>query len=549
VKQRAVGVKLHILVGEQTQVVVPTKRSSFVRLSLRTDDPAEVKRRTAEMDGYLENVWRALRADAPASLSHKQATALAGDLYHSWANGEEQEQRFAIEHDPDFLYPDDHIPIRAADGKRIPSAWRRVGTGHVPSEEWAAAEALLDRLKAADDVTELEKHFGALLDRLLLSKGILRIDEASREMVLRAVWQALKDAFAQRRRNAEGDYSPDPKAGRFPAWTAEKVNRTATRNTVRVSLKEVVESWWKEAKARGLKPSTHESYRNTMATFVRYLGHDDASRVTRDDVIGFKNHRLATIDPRSRQPISAKTIKDSDLAGLKTVFGWAQTNGKMATNPAEGVTIRLGKKLKLRSKGFTDEEAESILVAARTLVRGKEKLKTFSAKRWVPWLCAYTGARVGELAQIRKKDVCKEGSHWILTITPEAGTVKTNEARRVVLHEHLIELGFVEFVNGATPGHLFLDVCESGEVTGRLQGVKNRIAEFVRTVVRDKNVAPNHAWRHRFKTGGIEAGIEHRILDAIQGHRPRNVAEGYGEVSTKAQAAAIAKMPRYLVTP
>jgi integrase len=76
--------------------------------------------------------------------------------------------------------------------------------------------------------------------------------------------------------------------------------------------------------------------------------------------------------------------------------------------------------------------------------------------------------------------------------------------------------------------------------------VKNRIADFVRTVVSDKNVAPSHGWRHRFKTVGIEAGVEHRILDAIQGHTSRNVAEGYGEVTIKAQAAAIGKLPPYL---
>jgi hypothetical protein len=40
----------------------------------------------------------------------------------------------------------------------------------------------------------------------------------------------------------------------------------------------------------------------------------------------------------------------------------------------------------------------------------------------------------------------------------------------------------------------------------------------------------------RFKAVGIEADIEHRILDAIQGHRPRNVAEGYGEVTIKTYA-------------
>jgi integrase len=28
-----------------------------------------------------------------------------------------------------------------------------------------------------------------------------------------------------------------------------------------------------------------------------------------------------------------------------------------------------------------------------------------AAKRWVPWLCAYTGGRVGELTQLRVKDI------------------------------------------------------------------------------------------------------------------------------------------------
>ena len=64
----------------------------------------------------------------------------------------------------------------------------------------------------------------------------------------------------------------------------------------------------------------------------------------------------------------------------------------------------------------------------------------------------------------------------------------------------------------------------------------------------DKNVAPSHVWRHRFKTTGIEAGVEHRILDAIQGHSSRNVAQGYGKVTIRAQAAAIAKLPRYKIT-
>jgi hypothetical protein len=52
------------------------------------------------------------------------------------------------------------------------------------------------------------------------------------------------------------------------------------------------------------------------------------------------------------------------------------------------------------------------------------------------------------------------------------------------------------------------------------------------------------ASQYRFELNGIE----HRILDAIQGHRPRSDGDGYGEVTIKMQAAAIAKLPRYKVS-
>lgn len=69
---------------------------------------------------------------------------------------------------------------------------------------------------------------------------------------------------------------------------------------------------------------------------------------------------------------------------------------------------------------------------------------------------AYSGARVGELAQLRRQEVRMEQGHWTIHLTPEAGTIKTNEARTVVLHLHVVELGFPEFAQAAQPGHLFL---------------------------------------------------------------------------------------------
>jgi len=86
---------------------------------------------------------------------------------------------------------------------------------------------------------------------------------------------------------------------------------------------------------------------------------------------------------------------------------------------------------------------------------------------------------------------------------------------QVVLHAQLVELGFPEFVRASPDGHLFLTPAADGAVRGPLRGLKNRLAEFAREIVPDPNVAPNHAWRHRFKTVGMEAGIPPRILDAI----------------------------------
>jgi integrase len=315
-----------------------------------------------------------------------------------------------------------------------------------------------------------------------------------------------------------------------------------------VTLTGILEGWWMEAKATGRKPSTYESYSNTTAGLIAFLGHDDAKLVTPEDIVRFKDHRLSSINPRTGKPISAKTVKDSDLSGLKTLFGWAVSNRKLPSNPVTGITIKLGKPQKLRSKGLTEDEAKAILQAALKVTRGGESAGTFAAKRWVPWLAAYTGARVGELAQLRKQDVRREEGHWTIRLTPEAGTIKTNEARTVVLHPHLVELGFPAFVEAATPGHLFLKVSKSGDVLGPLQGLKNRLAEFSRSMVKDPNVAPMHGFRHRFKTVGMDSGVPSRILDAIQGHAARTAGDSYGDVTVKAMAMAMERVPRVEVT-
>ena len=63
---------------------------------------------------------------------------------------------------------------------------------------------------------ELGALSGPIVDRLLLTKGIAEVDSPSRALLLLAFWQALDDAFASRRRNAQGTIrqTPEPSGSR-----------------------------------------------------------------------------------------------------------------------------------------------------------------------------------------------------------------------------------------------------------------------------------------------------------------------------------------------
>jgi integrase len=100
----------------------------------------------------------------------------------------------------------------------------------------------------------------------------------------------------------------------------------------------------------------------------------------------------------------------------------------MASNPADGLKVKSAKVVRTRSKGFSTDEAKALLRQASGYVASaREHTKTAAAKRWAPWLCAYTGARVGEIVQLLKEDIrLTTDGLIIINITPEAGTVKDN---------------------------------------------------------------------------------------------------------------------------
>jgi integrase len=146
--------------------------------------------------------------------------------------------------------------------------------------------------------------------------------------------------------------------------------------------------------------------------------------------------------------------------------------------------------------------------------------------------------------------VRNEGEHWVIRISPEAGSVKTGVYRDVPLHRQIIALGFISFVKDAKPGPLFHNATKAEKYLDGARVTAGRLSEWLnRSGVVPEGVQPSHGWRHRFKTLGRELGQSDRIVDAIQGHAGRTAGDSYGEVNIPAMARVIDALPDYDLGP
>ncbi|WP_156348384.1 hypothetical protein [Sphingomonas sp. Leaf34] len=168
-------------------------------------------------------------------------------------------------------------------------------------------------------------------------------------------------------------------------------------------------------------PATIKRWRPVIANLAHHLGHNEAPRVSADDTVDWKE---ALMD----HGISGRTIRELYLAAAKVVFPWAVENRKLATNPATGFIVCVPKRVRSRGPSFTAMEVRTILSGSLVMDQGRVSPEHALARRWIPWMCAYSGARVGEIAQMRGSDIVEIDGVWAMRITPEAGSRKNGHS-------------------------------------------------------------------------------------------------------------------------
>ncbi len=476
-----------------------------------------------EWSSEIEARFATLRAERRGegrALAPKEARALAGEWY-GW------------------------FTARMAGRKWGAEIWKQYGD-HLRSELYGPA---MSRGMFAGDPLDLWESDSEMRERVrpmiadwsesnqFLAAKRVTLDLPSRDLFLDFLTRDFFAALRLLMRQAKGDFGPDEWATQFPQqanvdagftpwalfekWIAEVKPATSTVDRWRaVFLK--LQSDFPNQNAAGLLPEQMQTWSE-----------------------GLINHQ--------RSPV---TVRDVYVIACRTVFAWGIGKRLVSRNPFTGWRITVPKKIRTReTKAFTDNEIKTILSAALAV---RVDSKGDAAKRWCPWLAAYSGARMGELAQLRGIDIVEHDGVHAMRISPEAGTIKTGKPRTVPLHEDLIEQGFLTFVkaNGKIP--LFYSDAKQPTAPNdptnprkpRYVKAREQVAAWVRGLgINDPELSPNHAWRHTFKAVGFRSGMSEKVLDAIVGHSPASVGRGYGEPTLEDKARELRKFPRYRITP
>ncbi|MCK1667965.1 DUF6538 domain-containing protein [Bradyrhizobium sp. 153] len=475
--------------------------------SLGTKDERQANIKIGALNAAIEAEWARLRAEV--------------------ARAPQSAETFVFE--PFKLTHQDLHALRAAEHSAIRNAYfKEPPTGFAKLRITAADEESL-RLDALD----------------LLESGGYDTSMANVERLVPLLAKARKDGAQDVEYARLGEHEKIADLSKIPPRTTPALD--------------FVRAFEEYASKGGLKGGkfgpTAKRWRPKIKAFCNFIGHRDLKRMTTTE--GYK-----WVDHLIEKKFARKSIRDVWIASLSATAGFMVERRKLDQNPFYRIRVRdedpsetpeLDKVKEPPRKGFSPEEIKIILTATVATPSHLISVEMRAARRWLPWLCAYSGARVNELTSLCPDDI-SSGPGKIRCMVIKPPLEKTAMWRVVPIHSHVIAQGFMTYVEERRKLNkpLFYDPDRSrGGKPGNPQfkKVAERIAEWVHGLGVPVGVKPNHAWRHVFKSVARHVEMDREVEGFITGHRPKdsNAGHDYGDRWIKTMSANIEKYPRYKI--
>jgi len=279
--------------------------------------------------------------------------------------------------------------------------------------------------------------------------------------------------------------------------------------------------------------ATRRAYKERMAMLAKHVEHDNANRIERADLIGWK-------DALVQSGLASKTIRNY-LGYVSTVFRYLAQNDKIDTNPVEKpVAYAVRKDPRTARQEFEPDDRAKIYRAAMA--------ETRPFYRWSNLLMLFSGMRMEEFSEADTRDIRKIDGEWCLLLNydhrAQQHHLKTDESiRKIPLHSAVLNAGFLDYVHALPPGLLFpmLKADRDGKLAA---DASRKLSVWLREtaeIVDPRKV--NHSHRHSVESILCNLGVREATAFKLTGHAPKTVGDGYIHHSIEALKAAIEKIP------
>lgn len=292
---------------------------------------------------------------------------------------------------------------------------------------------------------------------------------------------------------------------------------------------------------------TRDGYEKDLEFFVKVMGDVHIGAIDREvtgeyfnilrrlpaNIARLRKYREKTIPEllALNEPPQSEYNASKKLERASGMFKWALQEKRkwgIDANPFEGFGQSGERATKRRP--FTDDELAKLLTHDSYV--GRKFSSAYSY--WLIPLAIFTGARLGELAQLDLKDfVTVEGIPCIdvndieaFDEQVEAGgrkkRVKTKNAKRLIpIHRELIRLGLLRYVEerrAAGQLHLFPELSRTRR-DGPAHAASNWFGRYRKSVgIDEKQATVFHSFRHGFITRLLDDHITPHLLAPIVGH-------------------------------
>lgn len=343
---------------------------------------------------------------------------------------------------------------------------------------------------------------------------------------LRECLKAYRKAWQAANQRSLGEVIETPKPAALPQPTAEQSMR----------LRDVFKRW------KGVKKRSEDSIRaceRALALFEERTGNPPVQAITRAQGDDFRAW-LQTLGT------SSKTAHDR-ITWVKSLLVYAYRDLELIPRqPWEGIDIE--HRTEKPRKPWSESELQAFfslpLFTCYELPKPNFK-NGGDAAYWIPLLGLFTGARVGELCQLRPEDVeqTREGAFLRISEEAEGATVKTAAGiRRVPVHRELVRLGFLEYVAS-------LQVARATSLWPTMKLRKGKpggyFSDWVNAFHKEATGNPKapvfHELRHTVRTALHSAKVDREIIGRIIGHETglSEAEKAYTHISDKDLRAAV----------